>query len=158
MAETPEPIDPDRILEQDFTMVRRGLDPLEVQRYLLQLANQIRAGREREAELRHRVDEAEQRTAPIDQLEPSQLTRLLGEETARILEAAQAALDAGCDVALICNSPDKADAILAGLKGGTDTASATRRASLLPLGQALGWDALQADVRYLAARTLLQSL
>ncbi|MBG7618516.1 beta-N-acetylhexosaminidase [Herbaspirillum sp. AP02] len=74
------------------------------------------------------------------------------------LEAAQAALDAGCDVALICNSPDKADAILAGLKGGTAAASATRRASLLPLGQALGWDALQADARYLAARTLLQSL
>ncbi|MCP1571990.1 beta-N-acetylhexosaminidase [Herbaspirillum rubrisubalbicans] len=74
------------------------------------------------------------------------------------LQAAQAALDAGCDVALICNSPDKADAILAGLQGGTDAASAERRATLLPCGEALGWDALQADPRYLAARALVQSL
>ena len=70
----------------------------------------------------------------------------------------QAALDAGCDVALICNSPDKADLILAGLTGGTDAASAARRASLLPCGEALDWEALQADARYLAARALVQLL
>jgi beta-N-acetylhexosaminidase len=74
------------------------------------------------------------------------------------LEAAQAALDAGCDVALICNSPDKADQILAGLKGGTDPASAARRAALAPASPALEWDALQADPRYLAARELVQTL
>jgi ElaB/YqjD/DUF883 family membrane-anchored ribosome-binding protein len=91
MAETPAPIDPDRILEHQFTMVRRGLDPLEVQRYLLQLANQLRSGREREGELAHQLEESEKRTAPIDQLDPSQLARLLGEETARVLEAAQGA-------------------------------------------------------------------
>lgn len=91
MAESPVPIDPDRILEQQFAMVRRGLDPLEVQRYLLQVANQMRAGREREAELAHKLQEAEKRTAPIDDLDPSQLARLLGEETARVLEAAQGA-------------------------------------------------------------------
>jgi cell division septum initiation protein DivIVA len=91
MADTNAPIDPDRILEQQFTMVRRGLDPLEVQRFLLQLANQIRAGRERESDLAHQLEEADKRTAPIDQLDPGQLTRLLGEETARVLEAAQSA-------------------------------------------------------------------
>ncbi|HEY6533466.1 MAG TPA: DivIVA domain-containing protein [Acidimicrobiales bacterium] len=91
MAETPAPIDPDRILEQQFTMVRRGLDPLEVQRYLLQVANQLRAAREREAELAHQLGQAEKRTAPIDELDPGQLARLLGDETARVLEAAQAA-------------------------------------------------------------------
>jgi ElaB/YqjD/DUF883 family membrane-anchored ribosome-binding protein len=91
MAETPAPIDPDRILEHQFTMVRRGLDPLEVQRYLLQLANQLRSSREREGELTHQLEESEKRTAPIDQLDPSQLARLLGEETARVLEAAQGA-------------------------------------------------------------------
>jgi ElaB/YqjD/DUF883 family membrane-anchored ribosome-binding protein len=91
MAETPAPIDPDRILEHQFTMVRRGLDPLEVQRYLLQLANQLRTGREREGELTHQLEESEKRTAPIDQLDPVQLARLLGEETARVLEAAQGA-------------------------------------------------------------------
>ncbi len=91
MAESPSPIDPDRILEHPFTAVRKGYDPLEVQRYLLQVANQLRAAREREAELRSQLDQAEKRTAPIDQLDPSQLTRLLGQETARVLEAAQSA-------------------------------------------------------------------
>lgn len=74
------------------------------------------------------------------------------------LDAAQAALDAGCDVALICNSPDKADQILAGLQGGTDATSAARRAALVPAAPALDWDALQADERYLAARALALSL
>ena len=69
MADTPAPIDPDRILEHSFTAVRRGYDPLEVQRYLLQIANQLRSGRDREAELRHSLDEAEKRTAPIDDLD-----------------------------------------------------------------------------------------
>jgi cell division septum initiation protein DivIVA len=91
MAESSSPIDPDRILEHPFTAVRKGYDPLEVQRYLLQVANQLRAAREREAELRSQLDQAEKRTAPIDQLDPSQLTKLLGQETARVLEAAQSA-------------------------------------------------------------------
>jgi cell division septum initiation protein DivIVA len=91
MAEPSAPIDPDRILEHPFTAVRRGYDPLEVQRYLLQVANQLRAGREREADLRHQLDEELERKAPIDDLDPARLTRLLGEETARVLEAAQAA-------------------------------------------------------------------
>jgi cell division septum initiation protein DivIVA len=91
MAESPSPIDPDRILEHPFTAVRKGYDPLEVQRYLLQVANQLRSAREREVELRSQLDQAEKRTAPIDQLDSSQLTRLLGQETARVLEAAQSA-------------------------------------------------------------------
>jgi hypothetical protein len=90
MAES-SPIDPDRILEHPFTAVRKGYDPLEVQRYLLQVANQLRSAREREVELRSQLEQAEKRTAPIDQLDPSQLTRLLGQETARVLEAAQSA-------------------------------------------------------------------
>lgn len=91
MAESSSPIDPDRILEHPFTAVRKGYDPLEVQRYLLQVANQLRSAREREAELRSQLEQAEKRTAPIDQLDASQLTKLLGQETARVLEAAQSA-------------------------------------------------------------------
>ncbi len=90
-ADTPAPIDPDRILEHSFTMVRRGLDPIEVQRFLLQLGNQIRAGREREADLAHRLEEADNRNAPIDELDPGRLTQLLGEETVRVLDAARGA-------------------------------------------------------------------
>lgn len=85
------PIEPDDVIKRSFTTVRRGVDPLEVQRYLLDLANQIRAGRERERELEGQLRDAEQRATPIDQLDPSRLTALLGEETARVLDAARAA-------------------------------------------------------------------
>ena len=85
------PVDPDDVIKRSFSTVRRGADPLEVQRYLLELASQLRAGREREAELASQLREAEQRATPIDQLDPSRLTALLGEETARVLDAARAA-------------------------------------------------------------------
>lgn len=74
------------------------------------------------------------------------------------LDAAQAALDAGCDVALICNSPDKADQILAGLKPAADSESGRRIAALKPSAAALDWDALQDDARYVQARELVLSL
>jgi beta-N-acetylhexosaminidase len=74
------------------------------------------------------------------------------------LDAARAALEAGCDVALICNSPDKADQILAGLDPQIDSASAARLAALKPTATALDWDGLQREPRYLAARELVLSL
>lgn len=74
------------------------------------------------------------------------------------LDAARAALGAGCDVALICNSPDKADQILAGLDPAIDPVSAARLAALRPTAAALDWEALQADPRYQAARELVRTL
>lgn len=74
------------------------------------------------------------------------------------LDAATAALDAGCDVALICNSPDKADQILAGLPQKIDPVSAARIAELVPQTKALDWDALQRDARFVAARTQVLAL
>jgi cell division septum initiation protein DivIVA len=85
------PVDPDDVIKRSFSTVRRGADPLEVQRYLLELANQLRAGREREADLAAQLRDAEQRATPVDQLDPSRLTALLGEETARVLDAARSA-------------------------------------------------------------------
>ncbi len=84
-----ESLDPDRIIEHQFSTVRRGLDPVEVQRYLLQLASEIRSGRQREAELRRRLEDIE--NSATDPLDPGHLTKLLGEETVRVLDAAQAA-------------------------------------------------------------------
>ncbi|PFH11515.1 beta-N-acetylhexosaminidase [Collimonas sp. PA-H2] len=79
-----------------------------------------------------------------------------------VLDGAKAALQAGCDVVLICNSPDKADQLLSGLGGAANddraAASRARLMALLPQSAALGWDALQADARYQAARSLAQSL
>ena len=85
------PIDPDRIVSETFATVRRGLDPLEVQRFLLTLSNELRDARSREANLKLKIEELERRAEPADPLDPSHLTKLLGQETVRVLDAAQSA-------------------------------------------------------------------
>ena len=75
-----------------------------------------------------------------------------------VLEGAQAALKAGCDMILICNSPAKADLLLDGLTTKVAPASTARIAALVPPHQALDWDSLQRDARYLAAKAALQTL
>lgn len=85
------PIDPDQILRRSFSSVRKGFDPVEVQKYLLELATELKAAAERERDLRHRLDSAEKQVAELTELAPSRLTSLVGEETARVLAAANAA-------------------------------------------------------------------
>ncbi len=78
-----------------------------------------------------------------------------------VVDGAHAALAAGCDMVLICNSPDKADQLLEGLKpdaGKAAEQSAARIAALVPTAAAPGWDALQGDARYQAAKKLAKSL
>jgi beta-N-acetylhexosaminidase len=69
-----------------------------------------------------------------------------------VVAGAQAALAAGCDMALICNSPHKADRLLEGLKVELSAESVARIAALTPTSPALDWDALQQEPRYLAAK------
>jgi len=75
-----------------------------------------------------------------------------------VVDGAKAALSAGCDMILICNSPDKADQILQNLEIAHDAESAQRIAELVPRFVALHWDALQADARYQAAKRAIGAL
>jgi beta-N-acetylhexosaminidase len=78
-----------------------------------------------------------------------------------VVQGAHAALAAGCDMVLICNSPEKADQLLEGLDPSVsiDAArSAQRLAKLVPVTKALDWDALHSDVQYRAAKNLIKTL
>ena len=85
------PIDPDRILDKTFATVKKGVDPVEVQRYLLQVSNQLKDSESRVSELERQLDQARRQSADHDPIDPSNLTKLLGEETTRVLDAAQSA-------------------------------------------------------------------
>lgn len=67
---------------------------------------------------------------------------------------ARAALDAGCDMVLVCNRPDLADELLAGLDRPLNPRSVARIRRLMPTRPAPGWTALLSDPRYLRARSL----
>jgi beta-N-acetylhexosaminidase len=76
-----------------------------------------------------------------------------------VVDGAHAALAAGCDMVLICNSPDKADELLAGLEADAmSPQSAARIAGLVPTQRAPGWEHLQQDLRYRAARRAVEQL
>lgn len=82
-------------------------------------------------------------------------------------EAAVAALEAGCDMVLLCNQSvvnegEPIDALIDGLSEAQLTgrwqpnqASEQRRQELLPQGYPLSWDTLMVDARYMHALTLL---
>jgi beta-N-acetylhexosaminidase len=82
-------------------------------------------------------------------------------------EAAIVALNAGCDMALLCNESAKdegvaIDELLAGLEAERRSAkwrpnevSEQRRLALLPVGGAPSWDALMTDARYMHALSLI---
>lgn len=71
-----------------------------------------------------------------------------------ILARVEAALDAGCDMALVCNHPDWADDLLSRFTRPLQPDSVARLRRLMPHTQALSWDALQSDPYYQHARHL----
>jgi len=71
-----------------------------------------------------------------------------------ILARAQAALNAGCDMVLVCNRPDLADDLLARLQHTPEPASVERIRRLMPQQAAPDWPTLQGLVRYQYARQL----
>ncbi|MFP6558503.1 beta-N-acetylhexosaminidase [Paraburkholderia sp. B3] len=80
-----------------------------------------------------------------------------------LTEGARAALEAGCDMVLICNQPDEAEKVLDSLRvvepsRAMRLESAKRIRRLRPRGKALRWDRLIAEPAYLSAQTLLRSV
>ncbi|SCK60836.1 beta-N-acetylhexosaminidase [Variovorax sp. HW608] len=92
--------------------------------------------------------------------------RQIDGESLSYVDAALAALDAGCDLALLCNQSVGDGAVLDALLGGFAAAaregrwkpnptSEARRTSLLPATPALGWDALMQSAAYRRAAQML---
>jgi beta-N-acetylhexosaminidase len=75
-----------------------------------------------------------------------------------VVQAAHAALNAGCDMVLICNQAQQADALLDGLRHEPALESARRIDALMPTMPALSWEQLMTEERYLQARELLQNM
>lgn len=71
-----------------------------------------------------------------------------------ILARANAALQAGCDMVLVCNRPDLADELLARLDFQPSVQSVARLRRLTPRVPAPDWDALQQDTQYQYARRI----
>ena len=93
-----DPDDFESMFDPEFPIVRRGFEPGEVRRRLLQISGELRAARERELLLARqletaeaRADAAEARADAVDPLDPAYLTKLLGDEVVRILDAARSA-------------------------------------------------------------------
>lgn len=110
---------PDDIANHTFPSARKGLDPEAVRRFLAEVAAQIRDLRNERNEMR--VSATSQRTAPAPEPQPldeAVLTRVLGEETTRVLQTARES--AGAIVS-------KAEGRAAELIAGAESLAQTRR-------------------------------
>ncbi|MCA1975320.1 MAG: beta-N-acetylhexosaminidase [Caenispirillum sp.] len=75
-----------------------------------------------------------------------------------IRERADAALDAGCDMVLVCNNPDAARQLLREWRPQHDPASVRRLEKLLPAGAAPSRETLQDEPAYRQALASLEAL
>jgi len=73
-----------------------------------------------------------------------------------VVAGAHAALDAGCDMVLVCNAPARADRLLAGIVDRRTSASQRRLAALRARPGGLDADRPQDDPRYRAALAVLR--
>jgi cell division septum initiation protein DivIVA len=88
---TAAPVDPNELGRREFTRIRKGWDPIEVRAHLLQMADEIKRLQSAETALRAKLERFETAESEPEELDEAKLTRLLGEETARVLEAARTA-------------------------------------------------------------------
>lgn len=81
----------EEVARRTFATSFRGYDPAEVRAFLRRVADEISALREREADLRRRLDESQRKAAAPPPLDEATLMAALGEETARVLRSAKEA-------------------------------------------------------------------
>jgi beta-N-acetylhexosaminidase len=72
-------------------------------------------------------------------------------------ERVRRALDAGCDLVLLCNSPDAVPGVLDAVQGYVNPSAQLRLTRLHGRG-GLDWDALHASAEWRAARAALEPL
>ena len=75
-----------------------------------------------------------------------------------MLDRVATAYRAGCDMLLVCNSPDAVGEVLADWHPEVDPARGRRVEALLPRQAALDWQALQSDSRYRRAQETIARL
>jgi DivIVA domain-containing protein len=93
---SPEPpLDATGIARRQFSTVRKGYDAAEVRAFLHELSDMVGRLQRGEAHERERAERAESRAELAERLDQHRLVELLGEETARVLDAAR---EAGSDI------------------------------------------------------------
>jgi beta-N-acetylhexosaminidase len=75
-----------------------------------------------------------------------------------IIDRATAAWNAGCDMLLVCNSPELVDELLSQWSAQPDPLRSSRVERLLPLQSALPWQILQANPAYRAGLAAVAAL
>ncbi len=73
------------------------------------------------------------------------------------VQRVQKALEAGCDLVLLCNAPAEVPAVLAALRGYVNP-GAQLRLSRLHGGRTTGWDALRESAAWQSARAAVEAL
>jgi DivIVA domain-containing protein len=81
----------EEVARRTFATSFRGYDPGEVRAFLRRVADEIGSLREREADLRRRLEEAQRAASAPPPLDEAALMEALGEETARVLRSAREA-------------------------------------------------------------------
>jgi DivIVA domain-containing protein len=86
----PDPSSPAAVADANFPTARRGFDQQEVREFLRMVAAEMARMQDRERYLEGEMRAVRQRGTPVPaELDDETLTRLLGEETARIVQAAR---------------------------------------------------------------------
>jgi DivIVA domain-containing protein len=156
---SPEPpLDATGIARRHFSTARKGYDPDEVRAFLHELADMVGRLQRGEAHERERAERAETRADLAEKLDQHRLIELLGEETARVLDAAR---EAGGDIRTkaeenAARMVREAHTEARGIIDAADQDAATRRLEILAEADKLRREAeAEVDLRRAEGRDLV---